>query len=43
MINTKTREKTPIIREGNNYVMYVWVWVVQKEGGWTTVQNKGKP
>ena len=42
VINTKTREKTPIIREGNNYVMYVWVWVPQKEGGWTTLQNKGK-
>ena len=42
VINTKTREKTPIVREGNNYVVYVWVWVPQKEeDGWTMVQGKG--
>ena len=42
IIDTKTREKTPMIREGNNYVVYVWVWVPrQDEEGWTTVQ-KGK-
>ena len=40
IIDTKTRRKMPIHREGNNYVMNVWIWVPKQDDGWITVQGK---
>ena len=43
VINTKTRQKTPMVREGNNYVIYVWVWIPKVEGeDWKVMGKKGK-
>ena len=44
IINTRTRQKMPIVREGNNYVMNVWVWVTKQteEQEWSEVGKSGR-
>ena len=43
VIDTKTRKKMPMLREGNNYIMNVWVWApkAQEAEDWK-VQGKGR-